>query len=145
MGGVDLRSFRDVGLVEVGAVPVWRCYDNPDRQIVLLCEDEVALVVGGNAHDDASAVAQEHVVGDQDGDALTVELVGGVGAGEDAGLLLVSGEAFYFGLEARLPDIFLNFGAMLVSGQMRDQGVFGGEHYERDPVHGVYPGGEGAD
>jgi hypothetical protein len=40
-----------------------------DRQVELLRELPVALVVGGHGHDGAGAVGREHVVGDPDRDA----------------------------------------------------------------------------
>jgi hypothetical protein len=46
-----------------------------DRQVELLRELVVALVVGGHGHDRAGAVAGQHVVGDPDRDALAVDRV----------------------------------------------------------------------
>ena len=49
----------------------------------------VALVVSGNRHDRAGAVAGEHVIGDEHRHLLAVDRVGGVGAEEHARLFLV--------------------------------------------------------
>ena len=87
--------------------------DPPDLQAVLLGELEVALVVGGDAHDRAGAVAGQHVVGDVDRDPLAVERVDRVGADEDAGLLAVGRQALDLGLPARLLDVRLDLGPAL--------------------------------
>ncbi len=55
----------------------------------LLRELEVALVVGGHAHDRAGAVLHQHEVGDPDRHPLAVERIDDVPSGEDA-LLLAS-------------------------------------------------------
>jgi hypothetical protein len=52
--------------------------------------------VGGHGHDRAGAIAHHHVVGDPDRDALVVDRVDGIAAGEDAGLLLVGRAALDF-------------------------------------------------
>ena len=52
-------------------------------------EFEVTLVVGGDGHDGARAVAHEHIVGDPDGDFVAVDGIDGEGTGEDATFFLV--------------------------------------------------------
>ena len=64
-----------------------RLLDGGDRQPELAGELEVALVAARHGHDRAGAVAHQHVVGDPHRDRLAVERVGGVRAGEHAGLL----------------------------------------------------------
>ena len=75
-----------------GPSPVRRRDHRHDGQAELAGEVKVALVVRGHGHDRAGAVAHQHVVGDPDRDALAVDRVDGVGAGEDAGLFLVVGQ-----------------------------------------------------
>ena len=60
-----------------------------DRQAELGREVPVALVAAGHRHDGAGAVADQHVVGDEHRNALAVNRIGGVGAGEHTGLGLV--------------------------------------------------------
>ena len=65
----------------------WAASTTGDRQVELLGELEVALVVRRHGHDRAGAVARQHVVGDPDRDLLVVDRIDGVRAGEHAGLL----------------------------------------------------------
>ena len=58
-----------------------------DRQVELLRELVVALVVRRHGHDRARAVLHQHVVRDPDRDLRAVDRVGRVAAGEDARLL----------------------------------------------------------
>ena len=46
--------------------------DRSDRQVVLACELQVALVVGGAAEDRARAIVHQHEVGDPDGECLSL-------------------------------------------------------------------------
>ena len=71
-----------------GALPGRAARPGTNRQVELLREFEIALVVRGHGHDRAGAVAHQHVVGDPDRDLLVVHRIDRVGAGEDAGLLL---------------------------------------------------------
>ena len=101
VAGVGLRPLvgRRVGGEPAVAQPgVGRLHDADDREVELVRELEVALVVRGHRHDRAGAVAHEHVVGDEDRDVPAVGGVLGERAGEDAGLLLALGLA----LELRL-------------------------------------------
>src|SRR4030043_260052 len=84
--GVHHDAGVQVGLLEGLRVPVWRGDDHADGDGEALGELEVALVVGGDAHDGAGGVPEEGVVGDPDGDVLAGEEVPAEGAGEDAGL-----------------------------------------------------------
>ena len=81
--GSDSASVRRLAGLGPG---VGRRRPRHDRQVERLGELEVALVVAGDGHDRAGAVAHQHVVGDPDRDRLAVHRVDGVGAGEDAGL-----------------------------------------------------------
>ena len=49
-------------------------------------EFEVAGIMAGHSHDGAGAITNEDVIGDPDGNPLTVDRVESVSAGEDAGL-----------------------------------------------------------
>ena len=57
----------------------------------LLAEFEVALVVRGDGHDGAGAVAHQDEVADPDGDLLAAVRIDGVVAGEEAFLFDVAG------------------------------------------------------
>ena len=72
----------------LGEPLVARADHRHDRELELARELEVALVVRGHGHDRAGAVAHQHVVGDEDRDALVVRGVDRERADEDAGLLL---------------------------------------------------------
>ena len=60
-----------------------------DRQAELVGEIPVPLVAAGHRHDGAGAVTDQHVVGDEHRDLLSVGRIRGVRAEEDAGLVLV--------------------------------------------------------
>ena len=104
----------------------------------------VALVVGGDAHDDAGAVGGEDVVGDVEGYSLAVEEIYGVSAEGDAGLFSLGGESIDFCLAAGLLDVSLDGAALLRGGQALNEGVFRRKNHEGDAVDGIYAGGEGA-
>ena len=74
------------------AVPLNGRNDNTNGQLIFLCKDEIAGVVGWYAHHSAGAVGGEHVISDIDWDALTVNSVYGITAGKHASLLFVAGE-----------------------------------------------------
>ena len=127
------------------AVPVGRRDHDGDRQVVLVGEGEVALVVGGHAHHRAGAVAEQHVVGDPDRHGLIGERVADVCAGEDAGLFEFGGLALDFRLTAGLRDISIDCFALLRRGEPIDQRVFGREHEVADAEDGIGAGGEDSD
>ena len=105
-------------------------------------EGEVALVVGGDGHDRAGAVRDEHVVGDPDGDAGAVKGIDGVSAREDARLLTFGGEAFDLGHAGGSGDVRLDGLALLIGGDALDEVVLGSKHHEGGAVHGVGAGRE---
>ena len=55
-GGIDHDSHAGEGAGRVRLLAFGRCDDGADGETVLLGELVVALVVGGDAHDDAGAV-----------------------------------------------------------------------------------------
>ncbi len=116
----------------------------PDRQPELDRELEVTLVVGRHGHDRARAVAGEHVVGDEDRDALAVDRVDRLGAEHHAGLLAVGREAVDLGPASRLQDVVAHLGVAIRVGQGLDQRVLGGEDHERGAVQRVGPRREDA-
>ena len=85
--------------------PVGRLHGADDRQVEDLGELPVALVLAGHRHDRAGAVADQHVVGDEDRDLLAVDRVDRERAGEDAGLLLGVGLPLQVGLARRPPPV----------------------------------------
>ena len=72
-GGIDHHARFGEGAVGVRFLAFGRADDGADGETVLLGELVVALVVGGDAHDDAGAVGGEDVVGDVEGYSLAVE------------------------------------------------------------------------
>ena len=69
-----------------------------DGQRELLCELPVPVIVGRYCHDGTGTVADEYVVGDPDGDLLSVYRVDGIGTGEDTCLVLCEVCSFKIGL-----------------------------------------------
>ncbi len=116
--------------------------DATDRQAELDCEREVALVVRGDGHDRAGAVAAEHVIGDEDRDALAVDRVDRLGAQHHAGLLAIGREAIDLGPPARLGDVGRHLGPTVRVGQSLDERMLGGEDHERRPEERVRAGRE---
>ena len=131
LAGAHLGALVDVGLGQLPTVPVRRRDDDRDRQIVFLGELEVALVVRRDAHDDAGAVCEQHVVADKDGHTVSVQPVDRVGAGEHARLDLLGRHAFDLGLAARLVHVGLDLGPVLRRRQPVHQRVLWGQHDER--------------
>src|SRR3712207_5030759 len=83
------------------SIPVRRGDDCSDRYPVLSGELEVALVVGGDGHDCAGAVAEQDVIGSVDRDLLPARRVDRIRPGEDTGLLARRVRAVYLGHPAR--------------------------------------------
>ncbi len=81
----------------LGPRRISRTNDFNDRQRVLSGEFEVALVMGGNAHDGTASVLGQHVVCQPDRDALAGERMDRVCAAEDP-LLFHQARALEFGL-----------------------------------------------
>ena len=127
------------------SVPVRRLDDLHDGQVELRGELEVARVVPGHGHDGAGAVADQHVIGDPDGDLLAVDRVDGVGAGEHAGLLLGQFGAFEVGLLGDLGFVSLDCRALRRGGDELHQLVLGRQHHVGGAEQRVRPGGEDAD
>ncbi len=163
-GGVDdRRVVRDEGVVPRRRVrsPVVRRFDDADdRQLEGAREREVARVVRRDGHDGAGAVAHQDVVGDEDGDLLAVDGVGGVGAGEDAGLVLGLGLPLDVGLRGGLGAVGgdglggggVPAGPHVVGalgpggrGELVDQRVLGGQHHVARAEQRVGARGEDGD
>ncbi len=129
LAGVDHDAVTGVGLGQRALGAARRRDDLENGKPERGGEGEVALVVGRHGHDGAGAVAHQHVVADPDGDALAVYRVHGVGAGEDAGLLLLGGEAFDLALAARLVLVGGDRGALLFGRELGDQRMLRREHH----------------
>ena len=118
--------------------------DASDRQPEFAGEVEVALVVGGDGHDRACAVAGQDVIGDPDRDALAVDRVRRVRPGEDAGLGPVVRHPLDLGLPTGSRHVGVDFGLAFRVRQLADQGVFGRHDHERGAVQRVGPSGKDA-
>ena len=145
LAGVGHKAVVEVSLRRVFAVPGDGGDDHPHRQAVLAGEFVIAGIVGRNAHHCAGAVGNQRIVGGEDGHALAVQPVDGVGAGEDAGLFLVGRKALDFRSLPGLTHIFLDSLPAVVGGQLGQQRMFRGQHEESYAKDGVDAGGEGAD
>ena len=98
-----------------------------DGEIELFGKFTVAVVVGGNCHDGAGAVAGENVIGDVNGDFLLGGGINSVGAGEDTSLFLVF-LAFDFGFFQCVLLVFIDGVASVVSDEKTEVGVFGSDY-----------------
>ena len=87
--------------------------------------------MGRDAHDDARAVAHQHVITYQDRHTFTVQQVRCIRSGVDACLFFLSRQTLDFGLPLSLLDIVLHLGTALRSRQLLDQRVLRSEHDER--------------
>ena len=86
---IDRRAVANVGLARVEIEVRRRLHGADDVEVECLGELPVTLVLAGDGHDRASAVAHEHVVGDEDRDRLVIDRVHGEAAAEHAGLFFV--------------------------------------------------------
>ncbi len=91
VGAVDRDAVAEERLVV--RVALGRLDGADDRDVELLGELPVARVLPGHGHDGAGAVAHQHVVGDEDRDALSRQGIRRPRAGEDTGLVLALGLA----------------------------------------------------
>ncbi len=139
---VDHHPRRGEGFGEGPAIPIGRSDHHRDGQVIFLGKGKVALIAAGDGHDRAGAVGHQHVIGNPDGDALLIDRVDGVSAGEDAGFFLFGGEAVDFRLAGGLLDVGGDGGPLLRGGQLIDQRVFRGHDHEGRPPQGIGPGGE---
>ena len=93
-------------LGQIVAVRIISCADSANNvELVLVREFPVTIVMRGNSHDRAGAVAPEDVVGDEHGHLVAVDGVNAVQAGEDAGLRAFFVGAFGFRLACSLGTI----------------------------------------
>ena len=136
----------DVGLLHVGVGCFARRGDRlSDRQLELLGELEVALVMGRHGHDRPGPIRGQHVVGDEDRDPLAVDRVDRVGADRHAGLLALGRQPFDLGLALRRGNVGLDLGLPVGRRQLRDERVLGREHHERGAEQRVGSSREHAD
>ena len=98
-----------------------------DGEIELFGKFTVAVVVGGNRHDGAGAVAGQNIVGDINRYLLLGGGVDGVGTGKDAGFLFVF-LAFDFRFFEGVLFVLRNGVAGVVGDEEIKAGVFGSDH-----------------
>ena len=133
-----VRGMGDIGARHRVVGPGSRSGNDPaDRQPEALREGVVTVVMGGHGHDRARAVAGQHVVGDEDRDALAIDRVDRLGAEGHAGLLAIGREAIDLRPPAGLLDIRVHLRAAFRGGQGRDQGMLRGEDHECRPEERV--------
>ena len=104
-------------------------HDADDRKVEFRGEIKVARIVGGNGHDGARSVADEHVVGDPDRNLHVVDGIDRVGTREFAGLLLRVFRAGEIGFRASDFDVFVNSGFTIRRGDFGDERMLGREHH----------------
>ena len=106
-------------------------------------EVPVALVMAGHAHDDAGAVAHQHVVGNENGDVLAGDGMDGLDALQpDAGLVLVQLAALEVGLPGGLLPVCLHsvpVGQLVLP--LGEIGMLGRDDHIGHAEQGVAPGG----
>src|SRR4051794_17831990 len=127
----EIRIDRGALIAEVAnrLRAIWRLDNLLNRQLELVREFEVTLVMTGYSHDCPGAIAGENVVGNPDGDALLIDGIDRKRSGEDAGLLFREFGAFEIALRG-CPRFIFGHGALLIRGcEATDQGMFGGEDH----------------
>ena len=130
LAGVDHGTVVDEGLGQRLAAPIRRGDDGADFDAVAGGEVEVAPVVGRHGHDGPRAVGHQHVVGDPDGQALVVDRVDGVTAGEDAGLVVIQRHALQFGLAGGGGHVGLDLNRAVRRRNAADQRMLRRQHHE---------------
>ena len=140
---VDLHAVARVGLTGPAVGP----RDGlDDGEPVRLREVPVALVLAGDGHDGAGAVAHQHVVGDEQRDRGPAERVHDAGGEPEAALGSVGGEALDLRLARDLRAERGDGGALArVADELVDERVLGGEHRVRHPEDRVGAGREDAE
>ena len=101
--------------------------DFDDGEIVFCRKGEVALIMGGNSHDCARAVACKHIICEPDGDFLSVDGVGAIAACKDARLFPRGGKAFDFVGLCGLCDIFFDGVVLFGRRELACERVLGGK------------------
>ena len=101
--------------------------------------------MGGDGHDRAGAVAHEDIVGDPDGDALAVDGIDGVRAGEDAGFFFVEFGAVEVALRGDGDAVFFDGLFLLCRGDLGNERMLGREDHVSRAEKRVRPGGENLD
>ena len=90
-----------------------------------------------HGHDRARAVADQHVIGDPDGDLTAGHGIDRIRAGEDAGLLGVQLGAVHVALACGLLAVAVHVGPLRVGRDARDQRMLGGQHHIGRAEQGV--------
>ena len=119
--------------------------DLADGQGKLARKLPVALVVRGHRHDRAGAVAEQHVVGDPDRDALAVHRVERKRARPHAGLFLRQFGAFEIALARGFLPILPHRRPLLLGHEPLHERMFRREHHVGRAVERVGPRGENGD
>ncbi len=116
-----------------------------DGQAELAGKIKVALIVRGNGHDRARAVAHQDIIGDPDRDRLPVDGVGRIRARKDARLFAPFRLPVHLRLAPR-PRRIGRDGVLLLRRRQRcDQRMLRGQHHKRRPPERVRARGEDGD
>ena len=130
---------------EVAARPGQGFDHRADRQVELLGEFKIALVVRRDRHDGPGPVAGQHVVRDPNRDALAVDRVDRVRAGRDPGLFLLQVRALKLALALGGLDVGFDLALHVRDSDLAHQRMLGGEDHVGRPVKGVRASGEDGD
>src|SRR5207247_918965 len=101
---------------------------------------EVPLIVSRYGHDRAGPVADQHIVGDPDGDALAVDRVDRITSGEHAALFSAPRDAVFLAHRCDALPIALDLGALRLCGDSVHNRVLGSQHYVACAKWRVGPG-----
>ena len=144
-----VRSVEEIGVYHLTVAGVGLFFnvaaldDLNDVYAEGLCKIPVALIVGGNRHNSARAVAHHDIVGDENRDPLAVD---GVNRGEtvelDACLVLDELSALELGLFAAFCAVFFDLVHIRDAlGIFIDERMLGSHDHKRDSEKGVGAGG----
>ncbi|MCL4101981.1 hypothetical protein MMG03_001568 [Fibrobacter succinogenes] len=122
-----------------------RFHDADNRQVELLCEFEVAGIVGGHSHDSAGAVSSQNVVSHPNRNLGAGQRVDGVGAREHAGLFLGEFGTVQVALEGGSVNVGFHSFLLFRGSEGRNQLVFRSHHHVGCAKQGIATGGINAE
>ena len=139
--GIDMEAVAGERLFgEIAAAD-----DFDDGEIEGFCKVVVAGVVAGNAHDGASAVGRENIVGNPDRGFLVVDWIDRISAGENAGLCFREVGALEVGFLGCGIAVGFDGGFLGVGDDRFHERVFRRENEEGCAKEGIWARGEDAD
>ena len=104
--------------------------DDANGQMEFARKFKVALVVRGNCHDGARAIAHHDIVGNPNRNLFAVDGIRRIGAGKDAGFFFAFFGAFDIGFGFGFFDILIHVRFVLGRRQLFDIGMLGRQDHE---------------